>query len=135
DFAAQAASTLQAVHDRDLFHGALTREDLFLVPDLTMPRGERVKLLDFGTGRLRRPGGDRDLPGTSVYLAPEQWEGTDPIDHRADIYALGGLLYHALTGVPPFLARTRAELRALHLGETPLRPRAINRDVPTRVEA
>jgi serine/threonine protein kinase len=131
DFAAQAASALDAAHEKGLVHGRLTREDLFLVPDLSMPRGERVKVLDLGTASLRRPDGDRDIPAGSVlYRAPEA-DG----DRRADVYALAGLLYHALCGVPPFSADNQLALAQAHRHSAPPSPRAINAEVPGHVAA
>jgi eukaryotic-like serine/threonine-protein kinase len=139
DFGIQAAITLGAAHQGGIVHRGLTREDFFLIPDLGMRRGERVKLADFAAARLRRPGGASDipgdLPGSALYLAPEQLQPRRRVDYRADIYALGGLLYHALAGVPPFSADSRAALAAMHLHDTPAGLRSLNPDVPARVEA
>jgi serine/threonine protein kinase len=138
DFAMQAARALGAAHELGIVHGGLSREDLFLIPDLRMRRGERVKLTDFATAPLRRPAISGNsagaIPGTAVYLAPEQLQPRRRVDYRADIYALGGLVYHALCGVPPFVADTCGGLRELHLHGLPARPRALNRDIPHRLE-
>jgi serine/threonine protein kinase len=130
DFGAQAASALDAAHQQGLMHGRLTREDLFLVPDLSMARGERVKVLDLGTGRV--PSGSAgDIPaGSAPYRAPE----AEP-DHRADIYALAGLLYHALCGTPPFAGNSASALAQAHLCDRPIAPRALNREIPSHVSA
>jgi serine/threonine protein kinase len=139
DFAMQAARALGAAHEHGLVHRGLTREDLFLSTDLRMRRGERVTLSDFGLAHLRRPAVlERvagDLPGTALYLAPEQLQPRHRVDYRADIYALGGILYHALCGAAPFVAGSRAALARMHLEELPARPRSLNPDVPARVEA
>jgi serine/threonine protein kinase len=138
DFALQAARALGAAHERGIVHGGLSREDIFLIPDLRMRRGERVKLNDFATARLRRPvvsaASAAEVPGTAVYLAPEQLQARRRVDYRADIYALGGLMYHALCGIPPFMAESRGALRELHLHALPARPRSLNPDVPYRLE-
>jgi eukaryotic-like serine/threonine-protein kinase len=139
DFAAQAASTLGDAHERGIVHRGLTREDFFLIPDLRMRRGERVKLADFGMARLGRQRMANliadDPPGSALYLAPEQLQPRRRVDHRADVYALGGLMYHALCGVPPFVADTRKALVARHLHDTPPPPRSLNPDVPYRLQA
>jgi serine/threonine protein kinase len=136
DFAAQAAAALGSLHERGLVHGGLTREDLFLVPDLSMARGERVKLADAALGPLRRridPA--RALPvGAALYLAPEVWSGGQA-DRRADVYALGGVLYNALCGAPPYLAPTAGELMWLHRSDEPVSMRKLNPDVPRHIEA
>jgi YVTN family beta-propeller protein len=66
---------------------------------------ERVFLTDFGISRIAAGGGtvtaSGELLGSADYVAPEQIAG-DPVDGRADVYALGGLLHFALTGQPPF---------------------------------
>jgi serine/threonine-protein kinase len=138
DFAAQAAGALAAVHEKDMIHGGLTREDFFLVPDLTMPRGERVKLRDFGMARLRRrkvQRGAAALLGPLLYLAPERWTETGSTDPRSDVYALAGLMYHALCGVPPFQGKTADDLEAAHLHRQPPGLRLFNRDVPRHLES
>ena len=83
-----------------------------------------VKVLDFGLVAARPDGGagaveQTTLAGTPLYMAPEQARG-DAIDHRADIYALGGTLFHLIAGRPPFQATTVAELAMMH--ETAPRP-------------
>ena len=53
--------------------------------------------------------------GTPLYMSPEQCNGASPIDHRADIYALGVMLFEMLAGRPPFVAEGLGELFALHM--------------------
>lgn len=57
--------------------------------------------------------------GTILYAAPEQIVGLEGIDHRADIYSLGCLMYEMETGRPPFLAESAAQIAALHLAAKP----------------
>jgi eukaryotic-like serine/threonine-protein kinase len=99
DFAGQVAGALGAAHDEGIVHGAISPETLSLMADLSLPRGERVKVIDFGMCRLPVPVGADDR---APYLAPEQRaESPVEVDHRADVYALGAVMYRALCGAPP----------------------------------
>jgi hypothetical protein len=64
--------------------------------------------------------------GTPDYISPEQARGTREIDGRADVYALGGLLYYLVTGQPPFTGDTAAVVMVKHLTEPLEDPRLIN---------
>ncbi len=78
---------------------------------------QTVKVLDFGIAKVRYEAGITDeqltatgmMLGTVRYMAPEQLDGGE-VDARADIYAMGCVLYHLLTGVPPFSGSTLMEL-------------------------
>lgn len=118
--ALQLCTALAAAHDRGIVHGDLKPANCFLV-DTT--EGEVVKVLDFGLAKVlgsrtppsspRPPSletmhelrwlktGDGEVFGTLGYIAPEHLAG-DPHDHRADIYALGLVLYEMVTGTSPF---------------------------------
>ena len=79
-----------------------------------------VKVLDFGLAAgdphaalTEGPVAQTSIAGTPLYMAPEQARG-EPIDFRADIYALGATLYHLVSGKPPFLADSVDELLTLH---------------------
>jgi uncharacterized RDD family membrane protein YckC len=88
-----------------------------------------VKVLDFGLA-AGEPGSvgagpvaQTSLAGTPLYMAPEQARG-EPVDFRADIYALGATLFHLVSGRPPFEADTLAALLSKHASaERPLLPR------------
>ncbi len=91
-----------------------------------------VKVLDFGLAAdgPRRAGegpvAQTTLAGTPLYMAPEQARG-EPIDLRADIYALGATLYHLVAGRPPFQADTVHQLTTLHASAArPPLPRGAN---------
>jgi len=95
------AGSLAAAHGRGIVHRDLKPDNiLFPGGDLARPI-----LIDFGIAR--RAGGPRDITrtglmiGTPGYMAPEQARG-EPIDARADVFALGCVLHECLTGVPPF---------------------------------
>jgi hypothetical protein len=103
DHALQVARGLAAAHDRGIVHRDLKPENLFLTRDGI------VKILDFGLARLERapgPGSEATVttdtePGTVMgtvgYMSPEQVKG-EAADHRADVFALGAVLYEMLTG-------------------------------------
>jgi serine/threonine-protein kinase len=98
-----------------------------------------IKLLDFGIAKLVQPDGTAGLTvlgtrlGTPHAMAPEQIRG-EPVDERADIYALGVLVHQLLTGRYPFTAPTPHELEALHLRARPPRP-SQSAPVPAALDA
>ena len=91
----------------------------------------RVCLIDFGTTRSLNEDTDRltatgVVIGTFGYMAPEQFEASNPIDHRADIFSFGAVLYEMLTGVMPFSRPDHAaQIRAI-LSETPAPPSSVD---------
>jgi len=119
----QLALSLFAAHQRGVIHRDLKPENIFVVPDLEVFGGERTKILDFGiaklsdaeTNRLRTQTGL--MMGTPVYMSPEQCRGAGSIDHRADVYSLGCVMFQMLTGRPPFDHEGGGELIAAHLKE------------------
>jgi eukaryotic-like serine/threonine-protein kinase len=125
--ARQVASSLAVVHDGGVVHRDLKPENLFVVRDDQVAGGERTKVLDFGICKLS---GEPDTVitqlgtaiGTPRYMSPEQCRGVGEIDHRADIYALGCVLFHMLTGRDPFEADAFGDLVVAHLREDPPAP-------------
>jgi serine/threonine-protein kinase len=67
--------------------------------------------------------------GTPEYMAPEQIRGL-PVDMRTDIYALGAVIYHALTGRPPFSGDSPIAIGFKHCNEAVVPPAQEKRDVP-----
>ena len=113
DIVCQMLTGLAAVHERGIVHRDLKPANVFLTQ-----LGERqdfVKLLDFGVAKVL--GGDRVshftrtgvLLGTPTYMSPEQAQGGRGVDHRADLWAVGVILFRALTGRRPHDATSRGE--------------------------
>lgn len=112
----QALTGLQHIHEQGMVHRDLKPANLMLVPasgrgDADTTVKATVKILDIGLGRFFEDEpqsanmeltGEGALLGTPDYLPPEQARDPRSIDIRADIYSLGCVLYHALTGQPPF---------------------------------
>jgi ABC-type branched-subunit amino acid transport system substrate-binding protein/streptogramin lyase len=111
---AQVAGALDAAHRRALVHRDVKPANVLIDPD------GHVYLTDFGI--TKQLGGDStatdQVVGTLGYLAPEQIRG-DPVDGRADGYALGCVLYECLTGAPPFRRDTEAATLWAHMQEEP----------------
>ena len=111
---AQVADALDAAHRRALVHRDVKPANVLLDVD------EHAYLTDFGI--TKQVGGDStdtgSIVGTLDYLAPEQIRG-DPVDGRADVYALGCVLYECLAGVPPFRRPTEAQSLWAHMQEHP----------------
>ena len=111
----EASEALAEAHKMGIVHRDLKPANLFLAqrPDGTA----RVKVLDFGISKMSTgPGANLTktsaLMGSPVYMAPEQMESAKNVDARSDIWALGTILYEALTGVIPFAGDTLPEICA-----------------------
>ncbi|MCP4679382.1 MAG: protein kinase [Deltaproteobacteria bacterium] len=106
DIICQTLSALQAAHDHGVVHRDLKPDNIFITKN--SDRDDFVKLLDFGICKVVDSDFDSDLTrsgtvvGTPTYMSPEQARGGRHIDHRADIYAVGVIMYRALTGRLPF---------------------------------
>jgi DNA-binding beta-propeller fold protein YncE len=111
---AQVAGALDAAHRRALVHRDVKPANVLLDED------GHAYLTDFGiTKQLGDASTDTaGVVGTLDYLAPEQVRG-DPVDGRADCYALGCVLYQCLAGVSPFRRQTEAETLWAHMQEQP----------------
>ena len=107
-----------------------------LKPQNIMVDGEgNAKIMDFGIARsLRAKGltGEGVMIGTPEYMSPEQVEGREA-DHRADIYAVGVILYEMVTGRVPFDGDTPLSIALKHKTEAPPDPRELNPQLPSEL--
>jgi serine/threonine-protein kinase len=125
------AEALDAAHARGVIHRNVTPASIIVAAD------GRPYISDFALslhGTVRRGEGDREQPSTSRagFVAPEQIDRR-PIDARADVYALGCVLYACLTGEPPFAGDAEAVADG-HLPGAHRPPSALRPDLPARVD-
>jgi serine/threonine protein kinase/tetratricopeptide (TPR) repeat protein len=133
--ALQVVDGLSAAHERGLVHRDLKPENVRLTLD------HRPKILDFGVAKLIRPITDltttetnlRVIAGTLPYMAPEQVLGS-AVDHRADIFSLGVVLYEMVTGQHPFTGANSSTLPAAILHRRPVPPSSRNPRVSPALE-
>lgn len=127
----QIVKALAAAHSEGIIHRDLKPQNIVLLDHY----GDHdfVKVLDFGLARFTDQFGGEDnltltvdgsMVGTPHYMSPEQISG-EVIDHRADLYALGVLLFRMATGQEPFAAKTPFLVINKHLNELPPNPSSI----------
>ncbi len=94
-----------------------------------------IKVADFGAAQLARSDTTQVAGvGSPAYMSPEQIRGGEEIDFRSDMFSLGGVLYHALTGARPFGGATAFGLMEEILSKEPEAPSAVRRDVPAALD-
>jgi hypothetical protein len=128
----QVCRALRAAHEKGIVHRDLKPGNVFLCDDGT------AKVLDFGMSKFASAESltqEGYTLGTPEYMAPEQCIGAT-VEPRTDLYAFGVLMYEALTGELPIVARTRRELLELHQRQTPpsLRQRRPDLDIPEALD-
>lgn len=130
--ASQIAEALDAAHARGLIHRDVKPSNVLLD---TQDGREHVYLADFGLSQhvSDRIPADGALMGTLDYVAPEQIRG-EALDGRADVYALGCLLFEALTGTLPFTGVSDVALVFAHLEQAPPEARERRPDLPAAVD-
>ena len=143
DIAVPLADALATAHERGIVHRDLKPANIMLTRD------GRVKILDFGLAKLGLDSelqlgdqdetalapsssvltGDGTILGTAPYMPPEQLEGL-PVDHRADIFSVGVVLYELATGRRPFEGSSSIALASSILRDTPPPVSEIKKDLP-----
>jgi serine/threonine-protein kinase len=127
DIVMQICRALRAAHDKGIVHRDMKPENIYLIHREGQP--DFVKILDFGIAKVMGVG-DQNGPrltrtgmifGTPEYMAPEQAEGKDA-DHRVDVYAVGCIIYHLITGQTPFVADSFMAMLTKHMMEDPVPP-------------
>jgi len=134
--AAQVASALGRAHQMGIIHRDLKPENILLV-GASSAAPDIVKLTDFGIAKILDAPAltfQQQMFGTPGYIAPEYLEGLPP-DGRADLYALGVVMYEMMAGTLPYDARGQSELlfKPLEMAPVPLHVRGF--DVPPDIEA
>jgi serine/threonine-protein kinase len=125
EVAQQMAGVLATVHTKNIIHRDLKPDNVFLVPDPSTAMRLRVKVLDFGIAKLTDSGATSAktrtgaLLGTPAYMAPEQCRGLSNLDHRADVYSLGCMMYEMAAATQPFVGEGMGDVLAAHIYEEP----------------
>jgi eukaryotic-like serine/threonine-protein kinase len=123
----QVASGLAAAHERGIVHRDLKPDNLFLSTDGGPRTPVTLKILDFGIAKLVSGNNESNMHktrtgsmlGTPAYMSPEQARDASAIDDRADVYALGCILFELIAGRPPFVRAGAGEVMIAHVTEAP----------------
>lgn len=123
----QVALALQAAHDKGIVHRDLKPENIFLIK--RNDSEDFVKIVDFGIAKVVSDVDDDDAPrltrvgtviGTPEYMAPEQAAGRPDVDSRADIYALGIIVYEMLSGKVALQGNSTVRTLAMQMLDVPV---------------
>lgn len=139
-YVTQACHALAEAHAVGIVHRDLKPGNLFLTHRIN--GSACIKVLDFGISKDTKPEkpdpemtGAKDLIGSPLYMSPEQMRSARKVNPRADVWALGAILYKLLTGRAPFHAPTVPEIFALTLGKQVRPPSALRPEIPGELDA
>ena len=122
----QVAQALRCASDQGLVHGDVKPENVLL------DANGNAKLVDFGLAAMQKD--TNEIWGTPYYIAPEKVK-KEPVDYRADMYSLGGTIYHALTGVAPFEGDDAAAVVRKRFEGAPVPPSKLRPDISPQIDA
>lgn len=133
---AQVAQALEHAHSFGVIHRDLKPDNIFLCES---PTGDEVRLLDFGSVKLQVEMGPKltafgTTLGSPYYMSPEQAKGLPDVDGRTDVFALGAILYEALTGRIAFEGPTVAEILMKIVRQMPPPPTSIRPSLPAAID-
>ena len=121
----QVAQALQCASDQGYVHGDVKPENVLL------DANGNAKLVDFGLAAMQKD--TNEIWGTPYYISPEKVR-KEVVDFRADMYSLGGTLYHALTGVAPFEGEDSIAVIKKRFEEAPKKPSEIRPDLTPAID-
>jgi serine/threonine protein kinase len=127
----QIAGALDHAHAHGIVHRDIKPSNILIEDNWLLLADFGLAKIAAGKTELTGPGA---VIGTPIYLSPEQ-AGSHPVDHRADIYSLGVVLYEMVLGQVPFDGETPMAVMFKHLYEPAPRPRLLKPDIPAGVEA
>jgi serine/threonine-protein kinase len=141
DYLLQASEAIAEAHALGIVHRDLKPANLFLVH--RADGSPCIKVLDFGISKMTSTGSSGSdlgmtrthaIMGSPLYMSPEQFASTRDVDARADIWALGAILYELVTGRVPFEADTMPQLCGMILQEPVPAPRSLRAELPDGLE-
>jgi serine/threonine-protein kinase len=127
----QVADALAYVHSRGVFHRDIHPDNIVVLEDDTV----KIRaMVDLGVARVLRSGASVNTVSMAqgslpTYVAPEHILG-QAVDGRLDLYALGAVMYHMVTGQPPFMGKDALAIAMAHVKTAPRRPTELNPDLP-----
>ncbi len=127
----EVAAALDYAHGCEVVHRDVKPSNILLDAD------GRAKLIDFGLARAKdepRLTPNNKVPGTAIYISPEQARGDKEINGRSDQYSLAVVAYELLVGRPPFEGETASKISMMHVNDDPPLPSSRNPNLPFELD-